>query len=306
MKHGIMRYKKRVYEFLVMLFMLGAVVIFANKSSVYKAVDPEEDVSQAGVFGTAGFTGREEMQLPLIQATTLASDYKGMVQLGLANTPYLEEEDLQKAFDNVLCSCVRFQVKGHYGSGNIYKLTENEIILVTNRHVLQYWDENSYVTFFNGRVSEGIVLGVSDKADVGFVSILAEEFTYEELLLFREIRMERESKGNGEKDLEIALPETGRRFFMVDMASEWSEPVMNLGEVVESMLFLEDFQAEMLYGKGDAIPGMSGCGVFDGHGYYLGMLSGGTLQSEIAAVPAQTIYAEYEEIVKGRKRFDAS
>ena len=57
----------------------------------------------------------------------------------------------------------------------------------------------------------------------------------------------------------------------------------------------------MLYGNGDAIPGMSGCGVFDGHGYYLGMLSGGTLQSEVAAVPAQTIYVQYEEIVKNKR-----
>lgn len=293
-----MRYKKRVYELVVMLFMLGLVTLFAGKLSSHQKSVSWKAASQTAAAGKGAFDSGEERQPHLIQATTLESDYKGMVGLGLAQTPYLEEENLQKAFHNILCSCVRFQVKGHYGSGSVYKMAENEIILVTNRHVLQYWDEDSYVTFFNGRVSEGILLGVSDEADVGFIRILTEEFTYEELLLFREIRMELEKTGSGDEDLEIADPEAGRRFFMVDMASEWNEPVMRQGEVVEPRLFLEDFQAEMLYGKGDAIPGMSGCGVFDEHGYYLGMLSGGTLQSEIAAIPAQTIYAQYSEIIK--------
>ncbi|WP_160559915.1 serine protease family protein [Parablautia muri] len=305
MKYEIMRYKKRVYELLAILFMMGLVTLFASKSSIYQPVASQpnasgEEALGAGALGAVTSGSGEERRISLIQATTLESDYKGMVMLGLAYTPYLEEEDLQKAFDNVLRSCVRFQVKGHYGSGSIYKMTENEIILVTNRHVLQYWNEDSYVTFFNGRVSEGMALGVSDEADVGFVSISVEEFTYEELLFFREIRMEQQRIGNGAKDLEIVIPEAGRKFFMVDMASEWNAPVMRQGEVVGAILFLEDFQAEMLYGKGDAIPGMSGCGVFDGHGYYLGMLSGGTLQSEIAAVPAQTIDAAYEKIVKGK------
>lgn len=294
-----MRYKKRVYELFAMLLMLGTVILFIAKSPDYRAGAPGENTCGAGTFEPAGTESGKERR-PLIQATTLEDDYRGMAGLGLAHTPYLEEEDLQKSFFSVLCACVRLQVKNHYGSGSIYKMTEKEIILVTNRHVLQYWDEDSYVTFFNGRVSEGTVLGLSDKADVGFVSVSVEEFTCEELLLFREIRMMRERGEGMGGDETIASPRAGSAFFMVDMASEWREPVMRLGQVTEPVVFLEDFQAEMLYGKGDAIPGMSGCGVFDGHGCYLGMLSGGTLQNEIAAVPAQMIYAQYEEIVNKR------
>ena len=291
-----MEYKKRIYEIFVIFFMLGLTALSAIKSSGYKA-----DVSGAATPETSAFGAGEEKQLHLIQATTFEDDYKGMAELGLAYTPYLEEADLQKAFQNVLCSCVRFQVKGHYGSGSIYKMTENEIILVTNRHVLQYWDEDSYVTFFNGRVSEGTALGVSEKADVGFVSIPVGKFTYEELLFFRGVRMERENAGENKENDRIAVPKSNTEFFMADMASEWNEPVMKQGKVIEPVIYLEDFQAEMLYGNGDAIPGMSGCGVFDGHGYYLGKLSGGTLQSEVAAVPAQTIYVQYEEIVKNKR-----
>ncbi len=293
-----MRCKNRICRFCTTVVMLGMAELLALSSTCFLPTGM-----------AVSFAAEDKKEPHLIQATSLESDYRGMAGLGLAYTVCLEEEDLRKAFENVLCSSVRIQVSGHYGSGSIYKMKENEIVLVTNRHVLQYWDEDSYVTFFNGRVSTGRVLGVSEEADVGFVSVPVDSFTYEELLLYREIRMEQETyaadvaggfnidveQESGE--IETAVPKAGSGLFMVDMASEWKEPVMKNGEVIEPSVFLEDFQAEMLYGKGDAVPGMSGCGVFDGRGYYLGMLSGGTMQSEIAAVPGRIIYEEYKEII---------
>lgn len=227
----------------------------------------------------------EEEQLPpLIQATTLESDYKAMTGLGLAFTSLSPREDLQQAFENVLCSCVRIRVEGHYGSGSIYKMTENEIIIVSNGHVLQYWNEDSYVTFFNGTVMGGALLGVSGEADVGFISVSTADFTYEELLCYRNVR----------EAAKLLLE--GEGIFFADMATDWRTPVCVSGEIISPLIYLEDFQSEMLYGKGEAVPGMSGSGVFDGYGCYLGMVTGGTLQGEIAAVPAETIAQEYEKI----------
>ena len=57
----------------------------------------------------------------------------------------------------------------------------------------------------------------------------------------------------------------------------------------------------MLYAKGETIPGMSGGGVFDAYGNYLGMLTGATLQNELAAVPAETITKEYENIILNKE-----
>ncbi len=54
---------------------------------------------------------------------------------------------------------------------------------------------------------------------------------------------------------------------------------------------------EMLYGKGNAVPGMSGSGVFDRYGNYVGMITGGTLQGEIAAVPVEVIEEEFEKVI---------
>ena len=70
---------------------------------------------------------------------------------------------------------------------------------------------------------------------------------------------------------------------------------MTEGEILATLMYLEDFGMEMLYAKGEAIPGMSGGGVFDRSGNYLGMLTGATLQNELAAVPAKIIYEEFHK-----------
>ena len=238
------------------------------------------------------------MQLPpLIQATTLEGDYKAMADLGLAFTSLSSQEDPGQAYENILCSCVRVQVDGHYGSGSIFRLLENEMIIVTNRHVLQYWNEDSYVTFFNGAVVGGTPIGVSKEADVGFVSIPVASFTYEELLGYRNVRVPVKAVTGKEADTCIEVLSEGSGIFFVDMATDWTDPMRIDGSVIAPLIYLEDFQTEMFYGKGEAIPGMSGCGVFDDYGNYVGMMTGGTLQGEIAAVPVQVIIVEYEKIV---------
>lgn len=236
--------------------------------------------------GTFAVRAQEGANLPrLIQATTLEEDYKAVTSLGLTGTHLLEEADVWSAFDSVLCSCVRIQTRGHYGSGSIFRMNENEIIIVTNRHVLEYWDEDSYVTFFNGTPASAGVIGVSPETDVGFLRVPVEGFSYEELLSFHSVRIQEE-----------VLEGTG--FFMVDMASDLFHPEMEEGEVISPSALLEGFQKEMLYGRGNAVPGMSGSGVFDHYGNYLGMVTGGNLLGEIAVVPGEDVAAAYKRLEK--------
>ena len=248
--------------------------------------------------GSYVFAAEEGERRCLIQATSLEEDYKGAAKLGLLVTRRAVGGEAEEAFGNVLCSCVRVKVEGHYGSGSIYKMLEDEVIIVTNRHVLQYWNEDSYVTFFNGRAAGGTLLGVSEEADLGFISIPTVGFTYEELLTFRNIRIPQisETETSSEK-----VSAEDNRIFMIDIASNWNIPAMMEGIIIYSYTYLEDFHTEMLYAKGEAIPGMSGGGVFDAYGNYLGMLTGATLQNELAAVPAETITKEYENIISNNE-----
>lgn len=246
---------------------------------------------ECGKSGLCLASGAGEMP-HLIQATSLEEDYRAAAKLGLLVTRTASGKELQEAYENVLCSCVRIQVEGHYGSGSIYRMLEEEIVIVTNRHVLQYWNEDSYVTFFNGRTSGGEVLGASHEADLGFIRIPIDGFTYEELLAFRNIRLPEELKEESKAE---NFPAEGSKIFMIDIASKWNTPIMTKGELIAGCTYLEDFGTEMLYAKGEAVPGMSGGGVFDSNGNYLGMLTGATLQNELAAVPAKTIYEEFSK-----------
>lgn len=252
------------------------------------------------IFTSAGnIYAKENENLPtLIQATTLEEDYRALAKLELAVTPLLLEEDWERAFENILCSCVRIQTREHYGSGSIYKMKENEIIIVTNRHVLEDFDDDSHVTFFNGAVGFGEILGTSDLADVGFISISTASFPWEELLVFRNVRpLDTEREGGGQKGLwQGNGADESIRFFCPDMANYFETPVMKSGELLPQAVYLEDFGMEMLYGTGSAAPGMSGSGVFDGCGNYLGMLTGATGAGEIAAVPLEVVRREYEEM----------
>lgn len=236
----------------------------------------------------------DSVEMPhLIQASSLEEDYKAAARLGLLVTRRASGKEMRETFENVLCSCVRIQVEGHYGSGSIYRMLEDEIVIVTNRHVLQYWNEDSYVTFFNGRTSGGEVLGISDEADLAFIRIPIAGFAYEELLAFRNIRIPKELQQEDEPDYFLA---EGGEIVMINMAAKWNEPLMTEGEIIDGLTYLEDFGMEMLYARGEAVPGMSGGGVFDRNGNYLGMLTGATLQNELAAVPAKIIYEEFEKL----------
>ena len=160
---------------------------------------------------------------------------------------------------------------------SILKISDQEAVIVTNRHVLLYWSEDSYVTFFHGASCGGEILWMSEKEDVGFLKADLRTLTEEEKLELQAVELVDEE------------PQKGDYFFMIDMASDvWKKEIYE-GQILEPLMYLEEFGTEMLYGESCFEPGMSGCGVYDMQGRYIGMLTGGTQQNEIAAVPAESI-----------------
>ena len=236
-------------------------------------------------------------KLPLLLLTVLLvsfgllyisqGKYRMMAYGGLLSTPKQMTADIEQAYEKVLCSAVRIQGNGYYGSGSIFKMTANEMIIVTGRHVLTDFDEESYVTFFNGRMAKAKLLGISSEYDVGFLSVSCESFSEKELLYYRNVRI-------GEKEYDSI--KKNDCFFMIDLATDVNNPVYCEGGVVDKEKYLEDYGVKMLYADGYAVGGMSGCGVFDERGNYIALLSGSTEQGELAAVPITAIMAEYEKI----------
>lgn len=231
----------------------------------------------------------EELPLPhLIQTVTEQDIYEGMLELGYLETPVLETDDCERAYENVKNCVVRIQMGNAYGSGIIWEMSQETIMIATNRHVLDYWkEENSFVHFPQGFDVDAKMLGSSKVFDVGFVAVDCGKFTYEELQKLRYARVDKavyDSLGQGTE------------MFLADAGSAENEARFYVGTVEDPYRYIADFDAYMLYGHGFAKAGMSGGGTFDGRGFLIGMTTGGTMQNETASVPLPDIVAAYEEV----------
>lgn len=226
----------------------------------------------------------------LIRTVTEQDIYEGMLALGYLETPVLETEDCGRAYDNVKDCVVRIQMGKAHGSGIIWEITSDRIIVATNRHVLAYWnEENGYVHFPQGFDVDAQVLGVSERFDVGFVAVDCEQLTFEKL---KEIRCAR---------IEMAVYErlgSGDPMFLIDPGSAVETEQYYAGSVEDTNRYIEDFGAYMLYGYCYAKAGMSGGGTFDGRGFLIGMTTGGTPNNETASVPLPDLIAAYEEVMR--------
>lgn len=221
---------------------------------------------------------------PLIQTTSFQSDFEGLVYFDLLENVLLEEGDCQKALENVKNTFVRIQMGEYYGCGNIFDITKEEIIVISNRHVLQYWTKDSFISFMDGRAAEGELLYLSEESDVGFLRIPVAQFAYEELVAMRSVRKSRSSYEE--------LKE-GEGFFVLDITEDRYHPEMYPGKILEKAYYIEAFDTHMIYTQSFAKKGMSGSGMFNHKGAYIGMVTAGTLQNELAGVPLPDILEAY-------------
>lgn len=224
----------------------------------------------------------------LIQSVSEQDIYEGLLALGMLECPVLEEPDLERVCDNVKNCVVRIDMGNAYGSGIIWKLTPDSVIIATNRHVLDYWrDVDSYVYFPQGYYMDASILGASGRQDVGFLAIDNSQFLYRELEELRYV------------SVDVHVYERlaqGEEMVCAGSGPEEGEMLFYEGVVEDTRRYIADLDAYMLYGHGFARTGMSGGGIFDGCGHLIGMITGGTLRNEVAGVLLDDIVEAYEEI----------
>ncbi len=239
---------------------------------------------------------KDSLSMPphLIQSVREQDIYEGLRVLGLLECPVLDSPDSQQAYENAKQCVVRLNMGNAYGSGIIWQLTSDAVVIATNAHVLEYWNEETgFVYFSQGYYANARVLGVSQNLDVGFLAAGNDNFSYEELAELRYACVD----GSVYENLE-----QGDAMFCIGAGREVGEMEFHEGTVGELWKYIDLFQNEMLYSYGFAKEGMSGGGAFDGYGHLIGMVAGGTWQNETASVPLPSIIEAYEEItgVTGR------
>lgn len=242
------------------------------------------------VLTSGGQVWAKEPSLPphLIQTVSGQDIYEGSLALGMLTCPVLEDADAAAAYENVKNSVVRLDMGTAYGSGVILYLTADAVIIATNRHVLEYWDETSGVVWFpQGCFVDAAALGSASESDVGFLRVDNGELGVDTLMTLRSVCMEEASAEDGDAQIEG---------FCVGADREKEEPVFHEALLEKEERYIALFQEDMLYGHGFAREGMSGGGIFDCHGRLLGLLAGGTHQNEIAGVPTDRVIAAYREV----------
>lgn len=239
----------------------------------------------------AGTQEKDMEALPhLVQTVTDREVCESRAVLGLSRTELAEQEEPEQTLERVRGSIVRLDMNRAYGSGMIWKFEKGAVIIATNAHVLDFWEDHTgVVCFLQGFTKEAEQIGCSEKYDTGFLQIPMESFSNAELAALVQVNP-------GEEGTFSLKP--GQEVIYVGAAKEAGELMCCRGTLEDLALYIPDFSMEMLYGRGSAKKGMSGGGMFDLQGRCVGMLTGGTDQGETASIPAQKIAEAYAEISK--------
>lgn len=235
----------------------------------------------------------EDSQAPhLIQTVTEQDIFEGKLALGFLENPVLAVGDCGRAYENVKNCIVRIHMGNAYGSGVVFRITPENVVIVTNKHVLSYWEEPvSYVQFPQGYFTQARILGTSAEHDIGFLAVDNQEFDYHELEQLRYVHWDMDS---------YQAMQTGDAIFCTgagDGPGADGTDSFYQGSVGDMYHYIEDFGEYMIYGYGYAREGMSGGGTFDSYGNFIGMISGATMSGETASVPLPAIIEAYGGLI---------
>ncbi len=169
------------------------------------------------------------------------------------------------------------------GSGVLWKTVGDELVIVTAAHVLAMGDGAVQVEFIDGWTVEAAGYEMTNQ-DVAFVFVELQGCSEEQLSRYRLINVRDESAQQMQRGDGIVVMASG-----TDVAANAYE-----GEVSEPWIYVEDFDQHMIVVRADVEPGMSGGGLFDLQGHFLGIICGKSEDGEAAVIPLSVIEALYE------------
>ena len=168
--------------------------------------------------------------------------------------------DFDNAFNQALKSSVTIDSGGLSGSGNIWKIGKKTITVITASHVIDD-KEDITVYFWNGDHASAQVFTNNAEKDYCLLTIKVDDT--------KKIDIKEVKPGK-------SLPESGENIFMV--IPDYN--TASAGLVASHETFSEDFNQNVIYCYLDVNEGMSGGGLFDYKGRYLGLLLGGSDEGE--------------------------
>lgn len=237
---------------------------------------------------------KDSLDQPLIQTTGEREEVLGLIHLGLLEVETNKEENIERARQQTIPTITRISMGEYYGSGAIFTIDEDSIILISNQHLIRE-GKFGQVTFFDGTKAKGEVMGTSDKYDVGFMKVKLSDIPYQVLKELRYVSIDSECYETLKKGDEI---------FLIGSSDGAAKSIYE-GTIGDMWWYFEEFDSYMIYNYCFAKQGMSGGGTFDAHGHYIGMITGGN-EVESASLPLITIVEEYKNITGRGLEFSVS
>lgn len=213
----------------------------------------------------------------------------GSSEIMLRQMELLEFEDpekenladmLQRAGGGMM---VQLRAGNVQGSGVLYGIRGEDLVILTAAHVLEGAEDAVAVTF----ADEWSVLAdgyeCSALGDYAAVRVSGEDVPAERLEQYLCVNVDKDS-------FDTATAGTGCIVMgcRSGVAAEAYE-----GVILDHWIYMEDYEQYMMWVKAEGQQGMSGGGLFDRQGHFLGILSGGTEDGELAVVPLSLILAEF-------------
>lgn len=162
---------------------------------------------------------------------------------------------------------------------------ESRLVLWTANHVLEELAEGDFpvVVFEDGneRKCDGFERAETMDAAVLYINDAA---LVEKLLLEDKMAWQDKDRLDRLRDGDDCIAIGG---------ADGGEKSVCTGEILDNWIYMEDYRQYMIWAEAAIHPGMSGGGLFDSEGCLVGILSGGSEDGQLAAVPVSLILSEF-------------
>lgn len=196
---------------------------------------------------------------------------------------------LQKAASGAM---VQIYVGKVTGSGVLWQVSDGKLYIATAGHVLESGSnakERIEIRFADGETATASEYRLSENADLAFVAVDCSDFSEERIQKYCLVNTDKKS---------FDELEAGDGIILMASARGVGEDAYE-GSMVETWVYLEDFEQYMMRIRVYAYAGMSGGGVFDQKGHFIGIFCGESSDMDGAAVPLGIIQTKFAELLDG-------
>lgn len=174
-------------------------------------------------------------------------------------------------------------VRNCVGSGVVYKVTEDGVWIASSKHVLEDRKVGEHVCVRIGDVEIRCKQWVPAKeTDLAFIYIPGQDIPANAVF-------EAATSDKATYDALTSGETVTAKGYHAGTLAEY------VGELTESWIYVEDFAEYMMLARCEIYQGMSGGGLYDSTGNFIGMICGGNEEGELVAVPWHVMQARFEE-----------